>query len=410
MNRGVGWFALVFACLVALPDGFARADDLAKLLATIRGVEAGGQGNREAARAWRQLTGADADSLVPILLALDDANPLAANWLRSAAETIAQRQLEQHRALPVADLETLVLDTSHDPRGRRLAFELLTSVDPSAPDRLIPGMMDDPAREFRRDAVDRQLAEADALLAANEQVSAGRLLLRVLDAARDQDQTELIAARLASLGQPVDLATHFGFVQDWQLIGPFDNAAHGGFDHVFPPEIALDLSARLAGKQGDVGWTAHVTSDERGVVDLVQVLGPHKSALAYATSDFTSDAEREVELRLGSANALKVWVNSRLVLEHDEYHVGMEAVIDGQRTMLRPVLDKFRVPVTFRQGENSILLKVCQNEQTEDWAQRWEFQLRVCDSTGAALLSTTRPPSPRHSTRNPETPRTEQNP
>jgi hypothetical protein len=36
-------------------------------------------------------------------------------------------------------------------------------------------------------------------------------------------------------------------------------------------------------------------------------------------------------------------------------------------------------------GMNVILLKVCQNEQTEDWAQDWKFQLRVSDSSGAAV-------------------------
>jgi hypothetical protein len=41
-------------------------------------------------------------------------------------------------------------------------------------------------------------------------------------------------------------------------------------------------------------------------------------------------------------------------------------------------------------GKNVILVKVCQNEQTESWAQRWEFQLRVCDSIGAAILAPNR--------------------
>jgi hypothetical protein len=42
-------------------------------------------------------------------------------------------------------------------------------------------------------------------------------------------------------------------------------------------------------------------------------------------------------------------------------------------------------------GENVLLLKVCQNEQDQDWAQRYQFQLRVCDSTGSAVqpVSTT---------------------
>ena len=34
---------------------------------------------------------------------------------------------------------------------------------------------------------------------------------------------------------------------------------------------------------------------------------------------------------------------------------------------------------------NEILIKVCQNEQTENWAQSWMFQLRLCDATGVAV-------------------------
>ena len=48
-------------------------------------------------------------------------------------------------------------------------------------------------------------------------------------------------------------------------------------------------------------------------------------------------------------------------------------------------LDQYRVPVELKQGRNVILLKVCQNEQTENWAQRYRFQVRVCDPAGSAL-------------------------
>ena len=44
-------------------------------------------------------------------------------------------------------------------------------------------------------------------------------------------------------------------------------------------------------------------------------------------------------------------------------------------------------------GKNTILIKICQNEQKEDRAQRWQFQVRVCDATGTAVLSKTRPAS-----------------
>ncbi len=49
-------------------------------------------------------------------------------------------------------------------------------------------------------------------------------------------------------------------------------------------------------------------------------------------------------------------------------------------------MDQYRVLAKLQPGTNKILLKICQNEQTEDWAQRWEFQVRVCDSSGPLVL------------------------
>jgi hypothetical protein len=45
------------------------------------------------------------------------------------------------------------------------------------------------------------------------------------------------------------------------------------------------------------------------------------------------------------------------------------------------------VPVVMRAGRNTILLKICQDEEKEDWAQSYQFQLRVCDSNGSGVRS-----------------------
>ena len=49
-------------------------------------------------------------------------------------------------------------------------------------------------------------------------------------------------------------------------------------------------------------------------------------------------------------------------------------------------LDQYRLQAKLQRGRNVILLKVCQNEQPEDWAQRWQYQVRICDAAGAAIL------------------------
>ena len=57
-------------------------------------------------------------------------------------------------------------------------------------------------------------------------------------------------------------------------------------------------------------------------------------------------------------------------------------------------LDQYRMRGTLKPGKNVILIKVCQNEQTEEWAQRWQFQFRVCDAVGTAILSADRRAKP----------------
>ncbi len=197
-----------------------------------------------------------------------------------------------------------------------------------------------------------------------------------------------MAEALDKLGNPVDLAEHFGFILDWKLIGPFDSTGGTGFDKVYPPEESIDLSADYDGLAGEARWTEHHTDDEYGSVDLNKAIGKHMGAAGYAMAEFISDQERPADVRLGSGNAVKLWLNGQLLASADTYHTN-EAI------------DQYVGHGTLKKGKNVILVKICQNEQTEDWAQDWKFQLRVCDALGQAILSTDRPaprPRPREAT------------
>jgi hypothetical protein len=102
-------------------------------------------------------------------------------------------------------------------------------------------------------------------------------------------------------------------------------------------------------------------------------------AVAYAAAFFAAEKAQPVELRWNSKNACKLWLNDKLIDAREVYHQ------DGG-----PVLDQYVSRGELQAGRNTILLKICQNEQTENWAQDWGFQLRVCDSAGAAVYSADR--------------------
>jgi len=343
-------------------------------LKTIRSVEAKGAGNPAASEATRQLTAGSVENLLPILKAFDGANPLAMNWLRAAFESIAAKTLKAEQKLPNEEFEAFIQDRSNSPEARRLAYDWLVKVDPAVEGRLIPGMLDDPSPEFRREAVALKMAEAAELLKQDDKEAAKAAYQMALSGAVDDDQVKGIVKPLKELGTEVDLPKHFGFLQSWRLIGPFDNTEFKGFDTVYAPEKELDFSAKYEGKEGEVAWSEpKTTEDDYGVVDLAKVLAPHKGAVVYAATEFTSDRAQTVQFRLGTPNAWKIWVNGQLLFGRDEYHRGMQ-------------IDQYQVTTELKPGKNVVLLKVCQNEQKEDWAQRWQYQVRVCKPSGTAVL------------------------
>jgi hypothetical protein len=234
-------------------------------------------------------------------------------------------------------------------------------------------MLDDPGEELRRDAVALGLQNAKQLLDKNEKSAAIAAYRKLLAAARDRDQVESIAKTLKDLGEPVNLVAQFGFITRWKVVGPFDNTGGAGLQTAYPPEKSIDLEMTYQGKKNlSMTWKEHLTADPHGVVDLNKALGKHMGVTGYAYAAVTSQKERPVELRAGSNNAVKIFLNGRQIYFRDEYHHGMR-------------MDQHVGRVTLKAGRNEILIKVCQNEQKEDWAQLWSFQLRVCDALGGAV-------------------------
>lgn len=382
-SRSLKLTAVVFLGFLGAESALAELPaDLDQNIAVIKKVGREGAGNPAAAAAYQDLSRCDAEAILPLLEAIESSSPLARNWLRSAVEVIVARELNAKKALPVDALKSFLLDRKQAPEARRLAFDLVSRIDAQSAQKLIPGFLNDPSTELRRDAVAQLIGKGKALV-EGDKAAAILTFRKALDAARDVDQVKTIAEELSEkLGQGVDLPRHFGFLTDWKVIGPFDNTARGGFAAVFPPEEKVDHSATHPGKdESQVKWQPLVSTDKYGKIDFNDPFGKIKEVTGYASTEFVSDKARPAELRLGCKNAWKVWLNGELLFGRDEYH-------RGQR------IDQYKMPVQLKKGRNAILVKLCQNEQKEKWTVEWEFQLRVCDATGTAILSTERPATP----------------
>ncbi len=288
---------------------------------------------------------------------------MAINWLRSGFETIADRQIKGQKPLPIKELKAFIQNVKQNRNARRLAFEWLQKVQPQTAETMIPGFLQDPSAELRREAVAKLLKEAQAINAENTPNLAIALYKKALKGAVDDDQVKQIVEPLRKLKVEVDLPKHFGFLTEWQMIGPFENRGKVGFKAVYPPEQKIDLQAAYptkfdAGYEAEtVKWQPFQTEDNYGLVNIQKDIKNYKGSCMFALATFSSDKDQTVELRLGTPNAWKLWVNGELLFAREEYHRGAK-------------LDQYRVPAKLKAGENLILFKICQNEQTEDWAQR----------------------------------------
>jgi len=347
------------------------AAEVQQWISTIKQVGPKGEGHAAATHAWNQLVKQDASQLLAILKGFDGANVLATNWLRAAVDTVAENEFQRSGKLPSDALRSFLLDSDNAPLARRSAYEWLLQVDPQSKESLLPHFLNDSSLELRREAVAQLLEKATATTDKDEAI---KVYVKALGHARDLDQINDAAKQIQERGGDVDLPKHFGFLQNWDLIGPFNNANKSGYDKAYSPEQSLRLQQPHEGKDGEVQWKRHQNDDRFGIVDLNTVYPEkYKGAIAYAHTTFLSNSDQDVEIRLGCINGNKIWLNDKFLTGNHVYHAGM-------------MIDQYIVKASLKKGLNHILLKVAQNEQEEEWAQRWQFQLRICDSNGTAIL------------------------
>jgi hypothetical protein len=200
-------------------------------------------------------------------------------------------------------------------------------------------------------ALDRYM-QALELDEGNWQANAG-----AADILKQQDRVQEAAKYWAHTG--------FALEDAWHVIGPFQNEGGEGFDIVFPPEEGIQLDAEYEGKSGMVRWEKRDDGTLDGFVDLQRIYDVNQWTVAYAWAKVMAEETREVELRVGSDDQIIVWLNGEEILRHGEPRQAQ--------------LDQDVIPVTMKQGENQLLVKVC-NEMID-----WGFYLRFTDTDGEPL-------------------------
>jgi len=349
----------------------AQVSDAAKSFCqTINGIGNEAAGFPAAIAALPALERMSASDGMNVLRGMDDQNPLAANWLRLSAANIFDRS----PALS-SDLRQLATDQSASKLSREAAFSLLQESAAQEAKSITPSFIRDPCLALRRFAVAEQIELANQQIEQGKQKPAQQLLTSTLETTRDIDQISAIIKTLNSLGQEVDQRQWLGLIMDWQIAGPFDNSGGIGFAKAYEPENQLaapDFSASYPGKDGQVDWKTIKSDDRDGFVDINKLLAKSNGSCVYLAAPFNVEDPQQVEIRAGTYNAIKVWVNGQPIYDYEVYHTN-------------EVIDQYSGKATLVAGTNWIVIKLCQNEQQESWAQNWRFLARVTDETGKRI-------------------------
>ena len=175
---------------------------------------------------------------------------------------------------------------------------------------------------------------------------------------------------------------------DWYIVGPFDNTGGEQFETAYPPE-SLSLQAyedivsgdvgTMDGKSGKIAWKKVQAKATNGDVALNDEIQKLRDVLGYGATVFVSDGPQQVDVRLRLQNSFKIWLNGKLLLAQPVGHTGNS-------------FDQYKVRADLQPGKNLLVVKSCQVNLSgaTEFYDNWHFCVRVCDSTGAAILSSDR--------------------
>ncbi len=148
----------------------------------------------------------------------------------------------------------------------------------------------------------------------------------------------------------------------WRVIGPFARENIFGFDYQFPPEFNIDLKAAYRNDGEDLRWRPGDDGYADGYMNLKSIFQKSNWTVGYGVLYAYSPVKRKVQIRLGTDEGCKLWLNDDLIWQYFQ-----------KRDAL---LDQHLVTVVLHPGYNKLLIKV-----TNTFGE-WGYYLRITDENG----------------------------
>jgi cellulose synthase operon protein C len=162
-----------------------------------------------------------------------------------------------------------------------------------------------------------------------------------------------------------------GYVGSFLVVGPFDNEGKAGLAQVFEPEAELNQpitpGRAYSGKERPVRYRAVANAFPFGWLDASALVRPETKVCIYATAFVKDDkltrGTRKARVYVGAGGAFKLFWNGQESLQDAAYR-GHD-------------FDRSGVEVTLEPGPNSLVVKVCGEDNAP------ELSVRLADEQGA---------------------------
>lgn len=157
-----------------------------------------------------------------------------------------------------------------------------------------------------------------------------------------------------------------GFVQDWKVLGPFDNSQRAAEVLFAPFEPITDIEQKVKTPDGRLlKWENYHSPS--GFLDLRVALGEVPSDFtaltAYAATTLQVDTPTSVQLSFNSFNSFRIYLNGKEIY----FRPGQQLDLPGQHTL----------PVTLPAGKNTLVFRC--TEISSSVNTPWGLYLRILD-------------------------------
>jgi hypothetical protein len=157
------------------------------------------------------------------------------------------------------------------------------------------------------------------------------------------------------------------YITSWHVIGPFKDKSPENISLELATSVeqqlvkandgSIDLNAFYSDGNGTMLKWTKATARRKGNVNFDDSVGRHEFAVAYGYAEIESIHPRQAELRCGSDDGIKIWLNGKLIHTHEI------------RRGFAP--DSDCLTVNLQAGTNRILVKV------DNYRAGWGFGVAV---------------------------------